>query len=194
MPDLGRPGSLSRRLSASTRIMVVEDEADIAEFLRAYFRASGYDLVHVDPESAADTVAAVKEYAPDAVLLDYFLRGFSGHEAYRLLRDDEAFAFLPVIVVTADTTAREKSEATASASGIDGFVYKPFNVNTLAALVAERIDAARALAAGGRDDTFGVMSWRYLSARLTDEVMAPPAGHPVSFALVQLRSTSAVRG
>jgi len=189
--DIGRPGSLSNRLTASTRILVVEDEEDIAEFLRAYFRASGYDLVHVDPQSAEATVAAVEEHAPDAVLLDYRLRGFSGHEAYRLLRSRDAFAFMPVIVVTADATAREAT--TETATGIDAFVTKPFKVSALAELVAERIDAARELAARGRDDTFGIMSWPYLSARLTDEVVAPPPGHAVSFALVQLRSTAAIR-
>ncbi len=191
MPDIGKPGSLSHRLAASTRILAVEDEDDIAEFLRAYFRASGYDLVHLDPGSAEEVVAAVREHNPDLVLLDYGLRGFSGHEAYRLLRSDETFAFLPVIVVTADMTAQAKSESTAT--GIDGFMFKPFNVNTLAEVVAARIEAARLLADGGRDETLGVMSPKYLSARLTDEVSAPPAGHPVSFALVQLRTTSAIR-
>jgi len=191
MPDVGRPGSLSHRLAASTRILAVEDEDDIAEFLRAYFRASGYDLVRIDPQSAAEVIAAIDEHAPDLVLLDYGLRGFSGHEAYRLLRQDERYAFLPVIVVTADITAEEKTRTTAS--GIDGYMFKPFNVNTLAEVVAERIETARALEAGGRDDTLGIMSWNYLRARLNDEVAAPPAGHPVSFALVQLRSTGRVR-
>ncbi|HEY2812992.1 MAG TPA: response regulator [Acidimicrobiales bacterium] len=191
MTDIGRPGSLSQRLAASIRILVIEDEGDIAEFLRAYFRASGYDLVHHDPDSPEDVIAAVEHHRPDVVLLDYGLRGFSGHDAYRLLRQDEAFAFLPVIVVTADTTAREKSEETAT--GIDGFVFKPFNVNTLAGLVAERIETARALATTGRDDTLGIMSWDYLRARMTDEVVAPPPGHPVAFALMQLRSTARIR-
>ena len=84
----------------------MEDDDDIAEFLRAYFRASGYDLVRIDPLSAKEVVDAVDEHTPDLVLLDYRLRGFSGHEAYRLLRAQDRFAFVPVIVVTNLTTIR----------------------------------------------------------------------------------------
>ena len=190
MTDRARSGSLSNRLAATTRILAVEDEADIADFLRAYFRASGYDLIHVDPVSTDDLMAAVERERPDLILLDFGLRGFSGLDAYRQLRGQERFAFLPVIVVTGDATARSKTISTAS--GLDGFVTKPFNVNTLADLVAERIDAARAMAEAGRDDLFGVMTQAYLTARLTDEINSMSPGHAVSFALVQLRTLKSI--
>jgi DNA-binding response OmpR family regulator len=189
--DRGRSGSLSNRLSATTRILAVEDEVDIAEFLRAYFRASGYDLIHIDPQSTDDVLDAVERERPDLILLDFGLRGFSGLDAYRRLRGQERFAFLPVIVVTGDATARTKTIATAS--GLDGFVTKPFNVNTLADLVAERIDAARAMAEAGRDETLGVMTQAYLTARLTDEINSTSADHAVSFALIQLRTLASIQ-
>jgi DNA-binding response OmpR family regulator len=182
---------LSHRLAATTRILAVEDEADIAEFLRAYFRASGYDLIHLDPVSAEEVMQAVERDRPDLLLLDVGLRGFSGLEVYRLLRGQDRFAFVPVIVVTGDATARSKTIATAS--GLDGFVTKPFNVNTLADLVAERIDAARLLAESGRDETFGVMTQAYLTARLTDEINSMSTGHEVSFAVIQLRSLGTIQ-
>jgi DNA-binding response OmpR family regulator len=191
VPDQGRPGSLAHRLSATTRILAVEDEADIAEFLRAYFRASGYDLIHLDPDSPDEVVGAIDDQKPDLILLDYRLRGFAGDEVYRLIRSLERFAFVPVIVVTGDASARAKTEA--SASGLDGFVAKPFNVNTLADLVAERIEAARKMAEGGRDETLGVMTQAYLTARLSDEINVGSQGHAVSFALVKLRTLASVR-
>jgi DNA-binding response OmpR family regulator len=191
VPDQGRPGSLSHRLSASTRILAVEDEDDIAEFLRAYFRASGYDLVHLDPSSPQEVIDAIDRQKPDLILLDYRLRGFDGDEAYRLIRSQERFAFVPVIIVTGDANARAKTEGTAS--GLDGFVAKPFNVNTLAGLVAERIEAARKVTEGGRDESLGVMTQAYLTARLTDEITAAPAEHSVSFALVQLRTLATIQ-
>jgi CheY-like chemotaxis protein len=178
-------------LSASTRILAVEDEEDIAEFLRAYFRASGYDLVHLDPTSPGEVVDVLDEQKPDLILLDYGLRGFSGHDAYRLIRSQERFAFLPVIVVTGDAAAKQRTADTAS--GLDGFVAKPFNVNTLAGLVAERIDAARRMATSGRDETLGVMTQAYLTARLNDEISGATFGHSVSFALVQLRTVGAIQ-
>jgi DNA-binding response OmpR family regulator len=181
---------LSHRLAASTRILAVEDEEDIAEFLRAYFRASGYDLTHLDPSSAAEVVDAVDKHRPDVILLDYGLRGFKGDEAYRLIRAQERFAFVPVIVVTGDATARAKTEDTAT--GLDGFVAKPFNVNTLAGLVAERLEAARKVSEGGRDESLGLMTQAYLTARLSDEINGATADRSVSFALVQLQTLGAI--
>lgn len=192
MPEQGRPGSLSHRLSASTRILAVEDEDDIAEFLRAYFRASGYDLVRIDPTSPEDVIAAVEANHPDLILLDYGLRGFSGHEAYRLIRAQDRFAFLPVVVVTGDATAKAKTQDTASGLGLDSFVTKPFNVNTLAGLVAERIEAARLMAKAGRDENLGVMTQALLTARLRDEISAAPKDQPLSFGLVQLRTLQTI--
>ena len=187
MPVEGRPGSLVRRLETATRLLVIEDEADIADFLRAYFRASGYELVHIDPASADEVIAVVDDEQPACVLLDYWLRGFSGGDAYRLLRSQDRFAFTPVIVVTADITARPS--ATAHSSGIDAFVSKPFNVNALAELVADRIAAAGELAAIGRDETYDVMTQRYLDARLADELVhaAHHGGRPLAFAMLHLR-------
>jgi DNA-binding response OmpR family regulator len=189
--DLGRRGSLAHRLSASTRILAVEDEEDIAEFLRAYFRASGYDLLHVDPSSAADVLDAADEHRPDLILLDYGLRGFKGDEAYRLLRAQERFAFVPVIVVTGDATAKAKTAD--AATGLDGFVSKPFNVNTLAGLVAERLEAAKTVSKEGRDESLGLMTQAYLTARLTDEINAATDDRSVSFALMQLQTLDAIQ-
>src|SRR4051794_26817662 len=101
--DEPRPGSLTSRLHASTTVLVVEDEHDIAGFLGAYFRASGLALVHCDPDRPEDVVAAVQTHQPDCMLLDLRLRGFSGLDVYRAVRDDASLPHFPVIMVTADT-------------------------------------------------------------------------------------------
>src|SRR5437588_3963485 len=119
-PRSRRTGTLSSRLDPDETILVVEDEADIANFLRAYFRASGQDVVHVDPTSATHVAAAVAEHHPSCVLLDLNLRGFHGLEAYREIRKDDANAFVPVIVVTADQSRESRREALDG--GVDAFV------------------------------------------------------------------------
>src|SRR4051795_12578093 len=100
-------GSVARRLAATRRVLVVEDEPDIADFLFAYFRASGYDLVHVDPDTALGVLQALDEHRPDCVLLDLNLRGFSGSEAYRLVRSDARYGRVPLIMVSARPDARD---------------------------------------------------------------------------------------
>ncbi len=193
MTEPNRPGSLAGRLAATTRILGIEDDADIAEFLRAYFRASGYDFVHADPDDAAAAMAAVEEHKPDCVLLDVGLRGYSGLDVYRQLRSGPAHRLLPVIVVTADMTVEPQARSTAI--GIDGFVSKPFNVNTLADLVGHRIASARRLGEQGEiDEASGALSTAMLAARLADEIgVARAGGTPLAFALVTLRSTPELR-
>jgi len=186
MPEDHRLGSVARRLAATQRVLVVEDEHDIADFLRAYFRAAGYDLVHVDPNTPLEVVDALDEHSPDCVLLDLNLRGFNGAEAYRLLRTDDRYALLPVIVVSARPDARELLHAT---GGVDAFVTKPFNVNTLADLVADRIaSAARLAEEASSDPVTGLLGHEYVEARLLDELTVAAPGQPAAFALLRLRT------
>ncbi len=185
----GDIGPVARRLAATERVLSIEDEADIAAFLRAYFRAAGYDLVHVDPIDTDEIIAALEEHRPDVVLLDVRLRGFSGLDAYRRMRSDERWAFTPVLVVSAHAANDPHFEAP---TGLDAFVPKPFNSNVLADLVRERIDRAKELAEVGRSDELELLTQDYLEARLADEIALAGAGGTISFGLVQLRSLGAV--
>ena len=125
-------GSLTSRLEPTETVLVVEDEHDIATFLRAYFRASGTDVVHVDPTTATEVAAAVATNHPTCVLLDLNLRGFNGLEAYREIR--AAGMETPVIVVTADPNPR--THRMALDEGVAAVVQKPFSARELYALVA----------------------------------------------------------
>jgi PleD family two-component response regulator len=191
MPEEPRLGSVARRLAATERVLVVEDEHDIADFLRAYFRASGYDLVHLDPDTPLEVLEALDEHKPDCVLLDLNLRGFNGVEAYRLLRTDERYALLPVIVVSARPDARE---LLSGVGGVDAFVTKPFNVNTLSDLVAERIlSAAKLQRATSSDPVTGLLGHDYVEARLVDELTVVAPDGPAAFALVRVLSSAEIR-
>ena len=189
MQEHDKLGPVARRLAATQRVLCVEDEADIALFLRAYFRASGFDVVHIDPDSPADVVAAAREHRPDAILMDLLLRGFSGTEAYRRLRADEQFTFVPVILVSAHAGADPSFE---TPGGLDAFVAKPFNTDVLADLVRERLAAAARLAERGRPEGLELMSQEYLDARLVDEIKVAGDQGGFSFGLVRLRSLDAV--
>lgn len=185
MVDENKLGPVARRLAATQRVLCVEDEADIAAFLRAYFRAAGYDVVHIDPDSVDAVLAGIDEHRPDAVLLDVHLRGFSGLEAYRLMRSRDDLAFMPVILVSADPAA---DPDLAAQRGLDAFVAKPFNTNVLADLVRIRLASAERLASRGRHADTGLMTHEYVEARLTDEVSLAGTEGTVSFALVRLLS------
>jgi DNA-binding response OmpR family regulator len=126
-----KPGGLISRLEPTETVLVVEDEHDIATFLRAYFRAAGTDVVHVDPTTPAEVADAVATHNPTCVLLDLNLRGFSGLDAYREMR--ERGTATPVIVVTADPNPR--THRTALNEGVAAIVHKPFSAKELYSLV-----------------------------------------------------------
>lgn len=187
---VGEPklGPVARRLAATRRVLCVEDEPDIAAFLRAYFRAAGYDFVHLDPTDPDEVMQALDRDEPDLVLLDVRLRGFSGLEAYRRMRADERWAFTPVIMVSAHA---ESVPDFRKPTGLDAFVAKPFNTNVLADLVNERIERAEELEGRGRDLRRELLTQEYLEARLADEIsLTRSAGTDgkLSLAIARLRS------
>jgi CheY-like chemotaxis protein len=166
-----RSGSLSSRLDPDETIIVVEDEKDIATFLRAFFRASGQEVVHLDPSSAAEVADAVESHNPVCVLLDLNLRGFNGLDAFREMK--RRGASMPVIVITADPSPVTRK--TALGEGVAAFVQKPFKMQELCDLVAHHT--------GTGDDLDGPDA---LQTRLADTVAAAKRTNPVSFALVRL--------
>jgi diguanylate cyclase (GGDEF)-like protein len=185
-PSQRRTGTLSSRLDPDETILVVEDEYDIAQFLRAYFRASGQDVIHVDPTSPAQVAAAVRDHRPTCVLLDLNLRGFHGLAAYREIRKDEANAFVPVVVVTADQSPASRNDALEA--GVTDFVTKPFDIKALCQLVREHVrNAARTAEAADTDHLTGLPSAAYLQQRLGDEITAAEEGDlPVTLVLVRM--------
>jgi PleD family two-component response regulator len=192
MADEPKLGPVARRLAATRRVLCVEDEPDIAAFLRAYFRAAGYDFVHLDPTDPDEVLRSLEDGDPDLVLLDVRLRGFSGVEAYRRMRADERWAFTPVIMVSGHATSLPGVRAP---TGLDAFVAKPFNTNVLADLVHERIERAHELEGRGRDLRRELLTQEYLEARLADEIgLARTAGTDgkLSLAIVRIRSVEDV--
>jgi CheY-like chemotaxis protein len=158
---------------------VIEDEHDIARFVRAYFRASGQEVVHVDPTSAAEVAAAVAEHRPACILLDLNLRGFHGLEAVAQIRTS-AGPSVPVIVVTADhapATRRQVEKA-----GVDAFVTKPFKIKELCELVRDHV-AARP------DEATGLPGVAFLHDRLVEGIAT---GAPVCLALVRVAGAKAL--
>src|SRR5881396_2975945 len=109
-------------------VLVVEDEAAIAEAVRARLASEGYRvLVTGDGPSALD--AAGREH-PDLVVLDLMLPGMDGLEVCRELQKD---TWVPVLMLTARTD--ESDKVAGFAVGADDYLTKPFSLRELAARV-----------------------------------------------------------
>jgi two-component system phosphate regulon response regulator PhoB len=114
-----------------SRVLVVEDEAAIAELIALNLRHAGFDVV-----VAADGDAAQQEVdkvLPDLVLLDWMLPGTSGLALAKRWRGQQRTKDLPVIMLTA--RAEETDKVAGLDAGADDYLTKPFSTQELMARV-----------------------------------------------------------
>jgi DNA-binding response OmpR family regulator len=104
------------------QILLIEDEANIAEAIRFVLMRDGWQVsTHGDGSDALERVRAIR---PDVLVLDVMLPGRSGFEILSDLRADPEFWALPVLVLTARGQDRERDAALAA--GATRFLPKPF--------------------------------------------------------------------
>ncbi len=124
---------------SAPRILIVEDEADLALLIGYNLEAEGYVVESVARGDEAELRLA--ESTPDLVILDWMLPGLSGIEICRRLRARDATRTLPIIMVTA---RREEAERVRGlAMGADDYVVKPFSVPELMARVRALLRRSR---------------------------------------------------
>jgi DNA-binding response OmpR family regulator len=116
----------------SKRVLIVEDEPDVAGLIKQTLeRGGGLDVEIAHTGEAALTKAT--ERVPDVIILDLNLPGFDGLEVCRILRGRQGFANLPIIMLTA--RASEGDRIKGLDLGADDYITKPFSPRELAARV-----------------------------------------------------------
>jgi DNA-binding response OmpR family regulator len=110
-----------------SKILIVEDDLDVAEMLNAYFRVQGYEVFTVN--WGEDGVRAAQTVMPDLMILDIRLPDIDGFEVARRVRSDRRTNEIPIIFLT------EKRERTDRLQGFevgaDDYITKPFDVQEL---------------------------------------------------------------
>jgi DNA-binding response OmpR family regulator len=134
------------------RILVAEDDPDIAQLVVRYLGKAGFATEHVT--SGRDAMTAIAAHPPDAVILDVMLPHVDGLEVCRAVRAVEATAALPIIMLTA--RAEESDRIVGLEIGADDYVPKPFSPNELVARVRALLRrATRAPSPPGAALTYG---------------------------------------
>jgi two-component system phosphate regulon response regulator PhoB len=113
------------------RILLVEDDAAIAEMVDAALVRNGFECTRAEDAAAASKVLA--ETHPALILLDWMLPGISGLELARRLRREEATRDIPIIMLTA--RCEETDTVAGFDAGVDDYVGKPFSVRELVARI-----------------------------------------------------------
>ena len=119
-------------MSRAPRVLVVEDEQDIAGLIKHALERSGDGEVEIVAQRRRRP-RAVTDNPPDLVILDFNLPVLSGTEVCRILRGRPATASIPIIMLTARTARATGSPG--SMLGADDYVTKPFSLRELAARV-----------------------------------------------------------
>jgi DNA-binding response OmpR family regulator len=109
------------------KILIIEDDLDVAEMLNAYFRVQGYEVFTVN--WGEDGVRSAQTVHPDLVILDIRLPDIDGYEVARRLRSDRRTADIPIIFLT---EKRDRSDRLQGLEiGADDYITKPFDVQEL---------------------------------------------------------------
>jgi DNA-binding response OmpR family regulator len=112
---------------AKHKILIVEDDLDVAEMLNAYFRVQGYDVFTVN--WGEDGVRAGQTNLPDLVILDIRLPDIDGFEVARRLRSDRRTHDIPIIFLTEKRERMDRLQG--FEVGADDYITKPFDVQEL---------------------------------------------------------------
>ncbi len=114
-----------------TRILIVEDDPDIAELVARYLDKAGF--VTDRAASGREALQAIAAKPPELLVLDLMLPHVDGLEICRLVRANEVTAAIPIIMLTA--RAEESERIVGLELGADDYLAKPFSPNELVARV-----------------------------------------------------------
>ncbi|MGD2057560.1 MAG: response regulator transcription factor [Anaerolineales bacterium] len=112
----------------STRILLVDDDTTLLNFMASYFEDEGFHVIGAD--RGQDALRKFYQERPDIVVLDVMMPGMDGWEVCARLRE---LADVPVIMLTAKTSEADKLRG--FRLGVDDYVTKPFSLAELAARI-----------------------------------------------------------
>ena len=116
-----------------SKIMIVDDEVEICEFLKEFFVDRKYDVITA--YSGAEALAAIEKDVPEILLLDITMPGIDGLQVLREVK--RKFSSIKVIMVTAVETEDKMQEA--FKLGADNYITKPLSLEYLEQDVKEKL-------------------------------------------------------
>ena len=109
------------------KILVVDDESDVLSLLNLMLDSQGYQVVSAS--DGQEALEKARSAGPDLILLDVMLPRLDGYKVARMLKFDENFRHIPIIMLTAKV--QEKDRQTGLEMGVDDYITKPFDTAAL---------------------------------------------------------------
>lgn len=118
------------------KILVVDDEPDVISLLTLMLESEGYDVI-----TAADGQSALEKARtenPDLVILDIMLPRLNGYKVARMLKFDENYSHVPIIMLT--SKVQERDRLMGLEMGADDYIDKPFDTAMLLSVVKKILE------------------------------------------------------
>lgn len=107
------------------RILIVEDQADVAQLIEVVLKGEGYTVAIA--RDGAQGLMLARDWKPDLILMDIMLPGVDGGTLIARLRQEAETAELPIIAMSASRTLRDRTAELQA----DALLSKPFDVDAL---------------------------------------------------------------
>jgi DNA-binding response OmpR family regulator len=109
------------------KIMIVDDEVDLVETVRFPLEMEGFNVMV--SYNGEDALNKAREESPDLIILDLMLPKLDGYKVCRLLKFDEKYKHIPILMLTAKT--QDKDKILGTETGANEYITKPFEMDDL---------------------------------------------------------------
>lgn len=134
-----------------TKILLVEDEADIASLIKLQGELAGYKMV-VEEDGINGYLAVEREH-PELIVLDVMLPGMNGLDVCRKIRNNPAYNHIPIIMISAKS--EELDVVLGLELGADDYVCKPFSLKVLLSRIKAVLRRGKEPESSEQSITFG---------------------------------------
>ena len=125
----------------AARILLVDDEPDLVNLVSMRLKGAGYEVTAAyDGQQALDQV---RQSRPDLIILDLMLPKLDGYKVCRLLKFDERYKGVPILIFTA--RAQEEDIKLAMECGADAYLTKPFEAQVLLEKLRALLEASKSV-------------------------------------------------
>ncbi len=128
----------SKCVKMKKKILIVEDNLDLTYILLRVVENAGYDPILA--VNGKEAVEIADSQIPDLILMDIMMPEMNGFEATRLIRDNPKTRCIPIIAVTAMSSAKDREECLKC--GCSDYLSKPFIPSQLAATIEKHLMAS----------------------------------------------------
>ena len=121
---------------ASKRVLIVDDEPDIVELIEFNLKLENIECITA--YDGEEGLSKAKEENPDLIVLDVMLPKVNGYKIARLLKFDESYKHIPIIMLTART--QQSDVELGKETGADEYVPKPFSMDELVGIIKKYLE------------------------------------------------------